>query len=251
VLGIIPSAADIINFIQGYFASWGYWFVFFGSFLENTIIVGLFTPGGTINLLGGFYAKLGVLYLPWVILAGWAGMFLGDNFDYWVGRKGQSVFQARHTGAALSLWLNKQAGLHPKLAAFVTQVIEDVLGVKSADFGAYFQQGHRFLLKHGGKAVFISHIFGHIRSVVCVSAGAVRLPYAQFLAYDLPATLLWAAFWISVGYFIGHQRDWLEIVFNRFGLVIVGLVLVYIAYRLVRGHLKRSRHARSASVNGE
>ena len=47
------------------------------------------------------------------------------------------------------------------------------------------RHGRIFLAKHGGKAILLSHVVGHVRSFVALSAGAPRMPYRRFLAFEL------------------------------------------------------------------
>lgn len=58
-------------------AKYGYLAVFVGTFFE----------GETILVLGGFAAHLGYLELPYVMLAAFAGTFLGDQLYYFIGRR--------------------------------------------------------------------------------------------------------------------------------------------------------------------
>ncbi|XTZ20059.1 MAG: DedA family protein, partial [cyanobacterium endosymbiont of Rhopalodia fuxianensis] len=64
---------------------YGYWAVFMGITLKNT---GIFIPGETINITGGVLAGSG--YLNYWIVRGiaTAGVVLGGNFGYWIGRLG-------------------------------------------------------------------------------------------------------------------------------------------------------------------
>jgi membrane protein DedA with SNARE-associated domain len=50
------------------------------------ILVGTFMEGETVLLLGGIAAKLGYLRLPWVVIAAFAGSFLGDQLYFFLGR---------------------------------------------------------------------------------------------------------------------------------------------------------------------
>lgn len=58
-------------------AKYGYLAVFVGTFFE----------GETILVLGGFAAHRGYLELPYVMLAAFAGTFLGDQIYYFIGRR--------------------------------------------------------------------------------------------------------------------------------------------------------------------
>ena len=64
------------------FATYGYYAVFLGTFIE----------GETVLLLGGIAAHRGYLDLPTVIAVAFAGGWLGDQFYFFLGRRyGQAI----------------------------------------------------------------------------------------------------------------------------------------------------------------
>src|SRR5260370_14974566 len=142
---------------------WGYLIVFLGSLFENTALLGLFLPGASLALLGAFYAQQGTLQLGWVIFFAWAGTVLGYHADYLLGR----LLLTRLLGRWSDSWLGRRL----RLAARV-------------------RLGGRFLTRHGGKAILLSHIVGHVRSFVALSAGATHMMYRRFLPFQRAAPLL-------------------------------------------------------------
>ncbi len=76
----------LIEWLGGLYSQYGYLIVFLGSLGENTAFVGLILPGGTLALLGAFYARAGTLNIGWVIFFAWIGTVLGYHVDYLVGR---------------------------------------------------------------------------------------------------------------------------------------------------------------------
>jgi membrane protein DedA with SNARE-associated domain len=191
----------------------GYALVFFGALGENTALVGLFLPGSALALLGGFYARAGTLNLAWVILLTWWAMVLGYQVDYLIGR----FLLAR----AAERWGPTTFGQRLRLAGRL-------------------RLARALLARHGGKAILLSHASGHIRSFVALSAGASRMSYRRFLAFELGAALLWSVTFCLAGYLAGAERDRLQPLIERSGWVILALlILLYIAWRLLRAHGKR------------
>ena len=76
----------LIEWLGGLYSQYGYLIVFLGSLGENTAFVGLILPGGTLALLGAFYARAGTLNIGWVIFFAWIGTVLGYHVDYLIGR---------------------------------------------------------------------------------------------------------------------------------------------------------------------
>src|SRR4051794_10637429 len=148
-----------IELLAGFYNRYGYWIVLLGALAENTALLGLVLPGGTLALLGAFYARQGTLHLGWVIAFATLGTVLGYHIDYLFGRYLLAPMMARrHTIRSGRLRL-----------------------------AARLRLARRMLTKHGGKVILLSHTIGHLRSFVAMSAGATRLNYRRFLAFEVLA----------------------------------------------------------------
>ncbi len=192
---------DILEFVKQQYASFGYLIVFLGSYFENTVLLGLILPGGSLVLLGAIYASEGTLWLPLVILFGWLGMFLGNSSDFWLGRLGV-------------LKLIEKTRLQSMLAP-------------------HMLTARNFLNKRGGRAIFISHFFGHIRSFVAITAGATHFPFARFARYELAAALVWNILYCLVGFFFAASIKGIEGLFSGVGIGLVVLIAVaFVSYRV-------------------
>lgn len=195
--------------------TYGYLIVFLGALFENTALLGLLLPGGTLALLGAFYAYQGTLNIVWVILFAWIGTVLGYNADYLIGR----LLLSRLAGRWSASWLGQKLRLAGRL-----------------------RLARMFLAKHGGKAILLSHVVGHVRSFVALSAGATHMRYRRFLSYELIAALLWNTLFCLLGYFAGSEREQLQLLLERSGwVVLLGVALAYAGWRLVRWRLARLR----------
>ena len=206
----MPDPQQIMETLRAAYSTWGYPLVLLGALLENTALLGLVLPGGSLVLLGAIYAQRGAMALPLVLVLGWLGMVLGTSLDYALGRWGLHSTLGR---------TRLMARLEPKLAA-----------------------AQRFLARHGAWALVLAHFIGHVRSFVAITAGASRLPYRRFLLYEGIAALAWNLVWVTAGYLVGKHLDALQRLVGGTGLALVVLALVaYVAYRLVM----RRRSART------
>jgi membrane-associated protein len=208
-----------IELLAGLYDQYGYALVFLGSLGENTAFLGLILPGGTLALLGAFYARQGTLALIWVIFFAWLGTVLGYHADYLFGRFLLARFAQQ--------WSASKVGRRLRLAGRI-------------------RLARALLSKHGGKAILISHTIGHMRSFVALSAGITHMHYPRFLAFELVAAFLWNLVYCFVGYFVGMQIDQSQLLFERAGWIILGiLVLLFLAWRFfgqrIRQRLRRSR----------
>ena len=209
----MPSVQGWLDALQQFYDQYGYLLVFFGALGENTALLGLLLPGSTLALLGGFYAREGTLNLWVVLLLAWWGTVLGYNLDYLVGR----FLLGRLAGK----WSATPLGRRIRLAGRM-------------------RLARAILAKHGGKAILLSHIVGHIRSFVALSAGASHMRYRRFLGFELVAGLLWSSLYVLIGYLAGSERERLQVILERSGWVILAAVIAaYIIYRLARPYIQR------------
>ncbi len=60
------------------------------------LTIGTFLEGETIMVLGGLFAHLGYLSLPWVIVCGFCGTLCGDQLYFFLGRRHGKGLLTRH-----------------------------------------------------------------------------------------------------------------------------------------------------------
>jgi membrane protein DedA with SNARE-associated domain len=197
----MPDLHHVVDALRAAYGTWGYPLVLLGALLENTALLGLVLPGGSLVLLGAVYAQQGVLALPLVLVLGWLGMVLGTSLDYAFGR-----------------WALRTTLGHTRLMAR----LDPKLG-----------EAERFLERHGAWAFLLAHFIGHVRSFVAITAGTSRLPYRRFLVYEGSAALAWNLVWVIAGYMVGEHLAFLERLMGGAGLALVLVaVTAYLGYRL-------------------
>jgi membrane-associated protein len=172
------------------FSRYAYSLGFFGALVENTVLLGFLLPGGTVVALAGAGARTAGLSLPLLILFGAAGMTGGAIIDYFLGRAGiVRLLRHRWTGK----WGRQLEG--------------------------QLDQAAPLLNRHGWWMMLIAHAFGHGRSSLAVAAGASGLPLHRLIAIELPAALLWSAFYTGGGYFLADRWHVIEVAFRRAGWI--------------------------------
>jgi membrane protein DedA with SNARE-associated domain len=195
-----------IKLLGQFYDQYGYLVVFLGTMGENTALLGLFLPGNSLALLGAAYARLGTLNLGWVIFFATLGTILGYNIDYFIGRFVLVKFATQ--------WSATRFGRRIRLAARL-------------------RLGRMLLNKHGGKAILISHLVGHLRSFVALSAGLTHMRYLRFLGFEVVAATIWNTAFCLLGYLIAAKIDLLQVILERSGWVILAiLLLLFLAWRI-------------------
>ena len=210
LVSVLPLAAELfpgllsvwdggfsLDQLQELIGRWGYLVIFGAMLLENA---GLPLPGETITLLGGYAAGSGQLSLLGVIGAAAGGAILGDNLGYWVGR-----------WAGWSLIL--------RVGRLLRQSSDQMEKLREQ------------FLRHANASVLMGRFVAVLRVIAGPMAGAVGMPYPNFLLCNLLGAILWASAMVTIAW-VGGRWIPLERMLEglaQFGLgvlILLGLVLV-------------------------
>lgn len=155
-------------------------------FAETGLLVGFFLPGDSLLVTVGIVARgladhaaeqgVDSPWNIWVMMGVLIGAaIIGDSVGYWFGAKaGPALFNRPN-----SRWFKR----------------DHLLAAK-----AFFE-------KHGGKAIILARFMPFARTFVPVVAGAARMNYRWFFAYNVVGGVLWIASMLLFGY---TAKDWLE-----------------------------------------
>jgi membrane protein DedA with SNARE-associated domain len=171
------------------------------------ILLGTVFEGQPVMLFGGFAAHRGYLDLvPWVILAGAVGNFLGYQAWFLAGRRfGRPLLERRPQ------WAEGVARVQDWLGRFESLLIVAIRFMPGFD------------------------------TVGTVAIGMSRVSVARFTALNALGAVLWAAVLASCGYLLGNL---LELVLGDLATVekplLIGILVVtvvWVVYRQSRNHL--------------
>jgi membrane protein DedA with SNARE-associated domain len=182
---------------------WGYVILFALTALEASAFVGLFVPGETALLLGGFLAYQGKLSLALVIVVTVIGGILGDSAGYEIGR---------HLGERMKrTWFGRVVG------------------------ETRWERARKYVRDRGGKAVLLGRFIGILRALVPAVAGDSRMPYSTFLIWNVIGALVWGPSVVVAGFVAGRSWRVIETYLAGGGLVLFALIVLgFIAVHLVR-----------------
>ena len=157
-------------------SSWGYAGIFFLMLLESSSLP---VPSEVILPFSGYLVSLGQLNLWLTILVSTLAGITGSMVDYYVGMKGMDLLARRKT-------------------------LANVLFSK-----ARMETAERWFNKYGILAVFVSRLIPGFRALVSFPAGAVKMPLQRFIAYTIAGCIVWNAFLIYMGEYVG--ANWREV----------------------------------------
>ena len=188
------------------FANYGtaiYTVLFLVIFIETGLVAMPFLPGDSLLFTAGLFARSGHLNLSYLLILLFIAAVLGDNCNYWVGRKiGLKIFSLKIKG---KLIVKKE----------------------------YLDKTHVFFEKHGTKAIIMARFVPIVRTFSPFAAGVAEMNYKKFVSFDLLGGALWIGSLTVAGYLLGE----VEFIRKHIDLVCLGIILVSVL-PIIFGYLK-------------
>lgn len=138
-------------------------------FAETGLLVGFFLPGDSLLVTLGIVAYTAQWDIVTMMAVLMVAAIVGDTVGYWFGAKtGPRLFNRPN-----SRWFKR----------------DHLLAAKA------------FFDKHGGKTIIIARFMPFARTFVPVVAGAAKMNYRWFFAYNVIGGVLWISSMLLFGYF--------------------------------------------------
>ncbi len=177
------------------FANYGtviYSILFLVIFIETGLVAMPFLPGDSLLFTAGLFARSGHLNLSYLLILLFIAAILGDNCNYWIGRKiGLKIFTIK---------------------------IKDKLIVKKE----YLDKTHLFFEKFGTKAIIMARFVPIVRTFSPFAAGVAEMDYKKFVSFDLFGGALWIVSLTIAGYLLGE----VEMIRKHIDLVCLGIIFI-------------------------
>ncbi len=177
------------------FANYGtviYSVLFLVIFIETGLVAMPFLPGDSLLFTAGLFARSGHLNLSYLLILLFIAAILGDNCNYWIGRKiGLKIFTIKIKG---KLIVKKE----------------------------YLDKTHLFFEKYGTKAIIMARFVPIVRTFSPFAAGVAEMDYKKFVSFDLLGGALWIGSLTIAGYLLGE----VEIIRNHIDLVCLGIIFI-------------------------
>ncbi len=171
-------------------------------FIESGLLVGFFLPGDSLLFTAGLLSAEDVLPDLWILLITVPiAAIAGDQVGYLIGRKaGPAVFN------------------RPESRFFRREHVD---------------RSEEFFAKHGPRTIILARFVPIVRTFAPVMAGASRMDYRTFAAYNVIGGIGWGVGVTTLGYFLGQ----VEFVKENIEFIIIGIVVLSVlpmAFELLR-----------------
>ena len=189
---------DFKWFFENY-SSTIYIILFLVIFIETGLVAMPFLPGDSLLFTAGLFAASGELNLSYLLFLLLIAAVLGDNCNYWIGRKiGLKVFQLKFRDKTI---VNKK----------------------------YLDQTELFFAKNGIKAIIMARFVPFVRTFAPFAAGIGKMNYNRFFFYDLLGGFLWVFSLTIAGYLLGE----IEFIREHIDLVCLGIIFISVLPMLI------------------
>ena len=142
-------------------------------FVETGFFVGFFLPGDSLLVTAGILSAGGVIPLKWLLWPVMLCAIVGDQIGYWIGRS-----------AGAALYRREESFFFRR---------------------SHLQRARDFYDKYGGRAVILARFVPIIRTFCPPVAGAAKMPYPRYLAFDIFGGIFWVGTMILGSYFLGRS----------------------------------------------
>ena len=182
--------------------------LFLVIFIETGLIIMPFLPGDSLLFTAGIFAASGQLNLFYLLALLSVAAILGDNVNYWVGRRvGLRVFNWKIKGRQL---------------------------VKES----YLRQTEAFFEKRGVFAIIMARFVPIVRTFTPFAAGVGKMNYRKFLTFDIIGGLLWICSMTIAGYFLGNI-PWIRENNEKVVLIIVFISVLPMLISILKSKLAK------------
>lgn len=208
MLELIKQLVDLVLHIDRYLADvihacgpWTYLVLFAIIFAETGFVVTPFLPGDSLLFAAGAFAALPAtgLNVHLVALLLMIAAIAGDTVNYWLGsRVGPAVFRRKDT-----VFLRRE----------------------------HLDRAHAFFEKYGAHAIILARFAPIIRTFVPFVAGAGRMTYSRFLAYNVAGGIAWVGAFVYAGYAFGNH----PLIKRNFHWVILAIIVLSLLPMMIGG----------------
>ena len=208
-LDLLHRIYDVESLIQ-----WGGLFLICAIvFIETGLLIGFFLPGDSLLVTAGILSAAGILDLWQLLILVPLCAIAGDQLNYLMGRKAGDYLYKRKD----SFYFKRR----------------------------HLQKAHDFYEKHGSKTIVLARFIPIVRTFAPAVAGAAKMSYKTFTAYNIAGGLLWVFSTVLLGFFLGSVIPEVDKYLHLIILVVILTSFIPIIYEYLKKKKSKSSVATS------
>lgn len=203
------------------FDHWGYVVILFAAAFEALPLFGLFIPGTSVVMAGGFMVTLGILDIGDAVFVAATGAIIGDLAGYALGKQYGVSFLEKY---GKYFFFRKEQ----------------------------FEKTKQLVHRHTGASLIIGRFHPLTRSFASCIAGSAHTSFGKFLLFNIVGGIAWAVAFIMVGFIFGQGYEAASRYIGAFmTVVIVASIGIVYLYRFVdkRKHIFSKYHLSALIIN--
>lgn len=215
-VALLPGFLDPVNLL-GYFGAWAFWGLLLVILIESGVLFPVL-PGDSLLFVAGMVVAAGgkegidkfaslwqlLVFVP-------VAAIVGGQIGYWIGRYvGTSMFKPD--------------------ARFLKE--------------RYLTEAHEFFEKRGPVTIFLARFVPIVRTLAPIVAGAARMRYTVFAAYNIVGAIIWGCGIVLLGYWLGR----FEVIQSLIEPIFIVIVILSVAPMIIEW-LRRRHAARKSGVD--
>jgi membrane-associated protein len=179
-------------------------------FAETGLFVGFFLPGDSLLVTAGVFAGAGQLKLSWLLGLVTLCAIAGDQLGYLIGYKAGKALYERQD----SRFFKRK----------------------------YLLRAHDFYEKHGAGTIILARFVPIVRTFCPPVAGAAKMSYQRYLAYDIFGGFLWVWSMVLLGHTLGRTIPNIDkkIHYVIAGVIVASLIPAAVSALRARSAMKSS-----------
>lgn len=182
-----------------------------GILLETSVLIGLFVPGDTVLIVASTAVANWVEFIALVL----------------------TVIVAALAGESIGFALGRYFGPYIRRSRFGRKIGE-----------RNWVRAENYLERRGGLAVFISRFLPVLHSLIPLTVGMSGMRYRTFLAWTVPACVIWTVAYVTVGSAAADGYRELSGQLHFAGYLFVGVIALFVLLTLAVKHWLHRRESR-------
>ena len=213
---------DILNWIletvSGVDPVWRTIFAGIAILLETSVLIGLIVPGDTVVVIASVGISNWVEYVALIIVVVF-GALGGESIGFGLGRLFGPKIRASRVGG----WVGRDN----------------------------WRRAENYLDRRGGIAVFISRFLPVFHSLIPLTVGMSNMSYRKFMRWTIPACIIWAVAYASVGWAAAGSYRELQEQLTWAAYVFVGIIVLFTVAAVAVKYLLQRSQARHMERPGD